>query len=139
MKKILQQSMKKDLIEEARRYVDNARDALADNGRYNKELKLYEDEKYVRAAGHYLWHAVLMALDAVFHVRADRRTRVDIDDYRQAVGKRDRKLLALVNGSYNTMHLSMDYDGNSRKSICDDGFALANDIINRCATMLQNR
>lgn len=139
MKKILQQSMKKDLIEEARRYVDNARDALADNGRYNKELKLYEDEKYVRAAGHYLWHAVLMALDAVFHVRADRRTRVDIDDYRQAVGKRDRKLLALVNGSYNTMHLSMDYDGNSRKSICDDGFALANDIINRCAAMLQNR
>lgn len=139
MKKILQQSMKKDLIEEARRYVDNARDALADNGRYNKELKLYEDEKYVRAAGHYLWHAVLMALDAVFHVRADRRTRVDIDDYRQAVGKRDRKLLALVNGSYNTMHLSMDYDGNSRKSICDDGFALANDIINQCAAMLQNR
>lgn len=139
MKKILQQSMKKDLIEEARRYVDNARDALADNGRYNKELKLYEDEKYVRAAGHYLWHAVLMALDAVFHVRSDRRTRVDIDDYRQAVGKQDRKLLALVNGSYNTMHLSMDYDGNSRKSICDDGFALANDIINRCAAMLQNR
>lgn len=96
MKKILQQSMKKDLIEEARRYVDNARDALADNGRYNKELKLYEDEKYVRAAGHYLWHAVLMALDAVFHVRADRRTRVDIDDYRQAVGKRDRKAFAMM-------------------------------------------
>ena len=129
---------KQNLIEESRRYVDNARKALAENGRYNPELKLYEDDKYVRAAGHYLWHAVLMALDAVFHVRADRRTRVDVDDYREAVRKRDKKLLALVNSSYNTMHLSMDYDGNARKNVCDDGFMLANDIIDRCAVMLES-
>ena len=127
--------MKKDLIKEARRYVDNAEKTLRENGRYNKELNLYEDDKYVRAAGHYLWHSVLLALDAVFQVRKDRRTRVDVNDYYDAVGKRDKKLLALVNGSYNTMHLSMDYDGNSRKNICDDGFALANDIIDRCAMM----
>ena len=128
--------MKKDLIKEARRYVDNADKVLRENGCYNKELKLYEDDKYVRAAGHYLWHSVLLALDAVFHVRKDRRTRVDVNDYYDAVGKRDRKLLALVNSGYNTMHLSMDYDGNSRKNVCDDGFALANDIIDRCASML---
>ena len=128
--------MKKDLIKEARRYVDNADKALRENGRYNQELKQYEDDKYVRAAGHYLWHSVLLALDAVFHVRADRRTRVDINDYYEAVGKRDRKLLALVNSSYNTMHLSMDYDGNSRKKVCDAGFELANDIIDRCAMMV---
>ena len=85
--------MKKDLIKEARRYVDNADKALRENGRYNQELKQYEDDKYVRAAGHYLWHSVLLALDAVFHVRADRRTRVDINDYYEAVGKRDSKLL----------------------------------------------
>lgn len=127
--------MKKDLIEEAKRYVANAEKTLRENGRYNQELKQYEDEKYVRAAGHYLWHAVLMALDAVFHVRADRRTRVDVNDYYEAVRKRDRKLLALVNSSYNVMHLSMDYDGNTRKNVCDDGFVLANDIINRCATL----
>ena len=128
--------MKKDLIKEARRYVDNADKALRENGRYNQELKQYEDDKYVRAAGHYLWHSVLLALDAVFHVRADRRTRVDINDYYEAVGKRDSKLLALVNSSYNTMHLSMDYDGNSRKKVCDAGFELANDIIDRCAMMV---
>lgn len=29
----------------------------------------YEDEKYVRAAGNYLWLGILMALDGVFHVR----------------------------------------------------------------------
>lgn len=128
--------MKKDLIKEARRYVDNAEKTLSENGRYNPELKLYEDEKYVRAAGHYLWHAVLMALDAVFHVRADRRTRVAVDDYYEAVRNRDRKLLALVNSSYNTMHLSMDYDGNPSKNVCSEGFRLANDIIDRCAKML---
>lgn len=128
--------MKKDLIQEARRYVANAEKTLNENGCYNKELKQYEDEKYVRAAGHYLWHAVLLALDAVFDVRADRRTRVDIRDYFEAVRKRDKKLLALVNNSYNTMHLSMDYDGNSRKKVCDDGISLANDIINRCASFL---
>lgn len=128
--------MKKDLIKEARRYVDNAEKTLRENGRYNQELKQYEDDKYVRAAGHNLWHSVLLALDAVFHVRADRRTRVDVNDYYDAVGKRDKKLLALVNSSYNVMHLSMDYDGNSRKSVCDDGFELANDIIDRCTRML---
>ena len=129
--------MKKDLIEEARRYVANAQTVLEEHGRYNPELKQYEDQKYVRAAGHYLWHAVLMAVDAVFHVRADRRTRVDINNYLEAIGKRDRKLLAWVNNSYNVMHLSMDYDGTSVKSICDNGFVLANDIIDRCATMIQ--
>ena len=128
--------MKKDLIKEARRYVDNAEKILRENGRYNQELKQYEDDKYVRVAGHYLWHSVLLAVDAVFHVRADRRTRVDINDYYEAVGKRDRKLLALVNSSYNTMHLSMNYDGNSRKKVCDAGFELANDIIDRCAMMV---
>lgn len=129
--------MKKEkLIEESRRYVDNAEKTLRENGRYNSELKQYEDDKYVRAAGHYLWHSVLLALDAVFEVRKDRRTRVDINDYYDAVRKRDKKLLALVNNSYNTMHLSMDYDGNSRKSICDDGFALANDIIDRCEKLM---
>ena len=128
--------MKKDLIKEARRYVENAEKTLKENGRYNKELKQYEDDKYVRAAGHYLWHSVLLALDAVFHVRADRRTRVDVNDYYEAVSKRDKKLLALVNSSYNVMHLSMDYDGTSRKSVCDAGFELANDIIDRCAAML---
>lgn len=40
--------MKKDLIKEAQRYVKNAEKTLKENGRYNKELKLYEDDKYVR-------------------------------------------------------------------------------------------
>ena len=127
---------KNDPIAEARRYVENARKALSENGELDVELNRYDDEKYVRAAGNYLWLGVLMALDAVFQVRKDRRTRVDINDYREVVGKRDRKLLALMNDGYITMHLNMNYDGNPAKGVCDDGFRIANTIINRCETML---
>lgn len=47
--------------------------------------------------GDTLWKGVLLVLDAVFHVRKDRRTRVHIEDYRNVVGNRDKKLLQLVN------------------------------------------
>ena len=127
---------RKDPISEARRYVENAKRTLNENGELDVETNIYEDEKYVRAAGNYLWLGVLMALDAVFHVRADRRTRVNINAYLEAVGKRDRKLLNLVNGGYETMHLSMNYDGNHAKDVSDSGFRIANAIIDRCETML---
>ena len=127
---------RKDPIEEARRYVENAKETLQEKGEFNAELNRYDDEKYVRATGNYLWLGVLMALDAVFHVREDRRTRADIRDYKEAVGKRDRKLLALVNDGYDTMHLSMNYDGNQSKDVSDGGFRLANAIIDRCAAMV---
>lgn len=126
----------KDPIAEARRYVDNARKTLKENGELDLETKLYQDEKYVRAAGNYLWLGVLMALDAVFKVRKDRRTRVDINAYLEAVGKRDRKLLNYVNTGYDVMHLTMNYDGVPAKGVSDEGFRLANAIIDRCETML---
>ena len=126
----------KDPIAEARRYVDNARRTLNENGQLDVETKLYQDGKYVRAAGNYLWLGVLMALDAVFHVRKDRRTRVDINTYLEAIGKRDRKLLNYVNSGYDVMHLSMNYDGVQAKEISDSGFRIANAIIDRCEMMV---
>lgn len=127
---------KNDPIAEARRYVENARKTLKENGELDLETRLYQDEKYVRAAGNYLWLGVLMALDAVFHVRKDRRTRVDINTYLEAVGKRDRKLLDFVNEGYDVMHLYMNYDGVQAKGVSDEGFRLANTIIDRCETMM---
>ena len=126
----------KDPIAEARRYVENARKTLSENGELDVETKLYQDEKYVRAAGNYLWLGVLMALDAVFKVRKDRRTRVDINAYLEAVGKRDRKLLNYVNTGYDVMYLSMTYDGVQAKGVSDEGFRLANTIIDRCEAMV---
>lgn len=127
---------KKNPIEEARRYVDNARETLSERGELNPQTQRYEDPKYVRAAGHYLWHAVLTALDAVFQVRKDRRTRVDINDYLRAVSIRDLKLLGYVDDGYTVTHLYMGYDGIQDKKICERGFQLTNDIISRCASMI---
>lgn len=131
-------TMKKDNpIEEAQRYVDNAKQTLKENGEYDRSLNRYNDDKYVRAAGHYLWNAVLIVLNAVFGVKTKTRPHPDIKDYKEAVGKRDRKLLALVNDGYINMHISMGYDGNPSKVVCDEGIRQANDIIARCAAMLK--
>ena len=127
---------KKNPIEEARRYVANAKKTLNENGELNPKTYRYEDPKYVRAAGNYLWLGVLIALDAVFHVRNDRRTRVNINAYEEAVGKRDYKLLGWVTDGYQIMHLYMNYDGIQSKKTCDDGFRIANNIIDRCEKMI---
>lgn len=126
---------KKDPIDEARRYVDNAKTVLAEKAEMDVETQSYQDPKYVRAAGNYLWLGVLQALDAVFHVRKDRRTRVAIDDYTAVIGQRDHKLLDWVNSAYLVMHLNMNYDGVQDKGICQRGVHLANEIIDRCASM----
>ncbi|MBO7084094.1 MAG: DUF5618 family protein [Bacteroidales bacterium] len=127
---------KKNPIEEARRYVDNAKKTLKENGELNPQTNRYEDPKYVRAAGNYLWHGVLIALDAVFNVRNDKRTRVNINAYEEAVSKRDIKLLGWVTDGYQIMHLYMNYDGIQSKKVCDNGFQIANRIIDRCEKMI---
>ena len=127
---------KREPIKEARRYVDNAREILLERGKLDDEGIFYEDEKYVRAAGNYLWLGILMALDGVFHVREDRRTRVNIEAYQDTVAKRDKKLLYWLNVGYETIHLYMNYDGNPNKALCDSGFNIANQIIDRCEAMM---
>ena len=127
---------KQNPIEEAQRYVDNAKQTLRENGELDMVLCRYCDPKYVRSAGHFLWSGVLIALDAVFHVKTAQRQHPDIKDYKEAVRKRDRKLLDLVNQGYETTHILMGYDGNQRKEICDDGIRYANDIIAYCAKIM---
>ena len=127
---------KKNPVEEARRYVDNAKKLLVENGELDIETHSYNDRKYVKMAGNTLWNGVLLILDAVFHVRQDRRRHVDIENYRKAVGDRDRKLLRLVNMAYDNMHIDMGYNGDRNKDVSDSCFRMANDIIDRCATML---
>lgn len=124
-----------DPIAESRRYVENARDTLLENGQFDPTTNHYGDRKYVKAAGHYLWTGVMIALNAVFHVN-EKKGRVNIDDYRVVVGLRDRKLLRFVNDAYDILHLNMGYDGILNKKVCDEGFNVANEIIDRCAVML---
>ena len=127
---------KKNPIEEARRYVDNAKDLLKEKGDLDFETQSYMDRKYVKMAGNTLWNGVLFILDAVFQVRKNKKNRPDISDYQLIVSARDKKLLALVNNGYNILHLSMGYDGILDKATCDRGFQIASEIINRCAMLM---
>ena len=125
-----------DPVLEARRYVQNAKDLLLEKADLDTETQLYRDKKYVRMAGNTLWNGVLLILDAVFHVNDNKYSRVNIGDYQRAIAPRDHKLLDYVTTGYEVMHLCMGYDGNLSKTVCQDGVHLANEIIDRCATML---
>ena len=127
-----------DPVTEARRYVENAHEALRNNEKYDPETDSYDDRKYVRAAGHYLWNSVLIILNAVFQAET-KKGRSDINDYRMAVAPRDRKLLTMLNNAYDVLHLQMGYDGVLSKKACDNGFWVANQIIDRCEKMLPVR
>ena len=127
---------KKNPIEEAQRYVDNARVLLQERGELDYETQSYQDRKYVKMAGNTLWNGVLLILNATFHISKAKGSRLSMDDYRNMVGQRDRKLLTLVNRGYDTLHLAMGYDGNQDKDICSKGFQIAGEIIDRCAMML---
>ena len=124
---------KKNPIEEARRYVANAKDVIK-NANYDTELKIYMDGKYVKMAGNTLWSGCLVAMDAVLEIRKG-KGRPSIEKYKEAAALRDNKLLAAIVKGYNTMHLSMGYDGNNDKKVCNAGFEAANAIIGRCALL----
>lgn len=123
-------------IDEARRYVANAKDVIK-NANYDRNFKMYMDGKYVKMAGDTLWKGCLIALDAVLNIRKG-KGRPSIDKYKEAAGKRDQKLLAYIVTGYDTMHLYMGYDGTGNKKTCDSGFDYANMIIDRCAILMPN-
>lgn len=127
---------KKNPIDEARRYMENAKTLLVEHGDLDEDDFFYNNRKCVKKVGNALWRSVLLVLDAVFHVRQDRRTRVHIDDYLEAIGNRDEKLCRIVDSGYEVLYVIMGYYGNQCKGICEDGFRIANDIIDRCAVML---
>lgn len=124
---------KKDPIEEARRYVSNAKETI-EKANFDPELGNYTDSKYIKTAGNILWNGCLVALDAVLHVRKS-KGRPSVEKYKEAASQRDRKLLATIVSGYDVMHLSMGYDGTKNKKVCDVGFESANAIIDRCAML----
>ena len=123
----------KNPIEEARRYVANAEEIIK-KANYDPELNIYTDNKYIKTAGNILWCGCLVAMDSVLNIH-NGKGRPSIEKYKEAAGKRDRKLLAAIVGGYDTMHLVMGYDGNRGKKVCDAGFDFANAIIDRCAKL----
>lgn len=112
-------------IEEAHRYIDNAKEILRDKAQ--KEDGYYKDKKYVKLAGHAAYSAVLEALDGLFGLR--KKGRKSVEWYQEELSKMDKKVLNAFNVVYNTLHLSMAYDGNLSVDIANIGFKEAEKII----------
>ncbi|KAA6434156.1 hypothetical protein FEM33_23025 [Dyadobacter flavalbus] len=112
-------------VEEARRYVNNAKEILSEKAR--KEDGYYQDTKYVKLAGHAAYTGVLVALDGLFGKKG--KGRKDVDWYKERLSTMDKKLLYTFVAAYDTLHLSMSYDGNPAAEIAVAGLKMAESII----------
>jgi len=115
-----------DTVQEAKRYLDNAREILREKAR--KEDGYYQDSKYVKMAGHTAYAGILVALDGLLGKKS--KGRKDVEWYKQQLAKLDKKLLNSFVGAYDTLHLSMSYDGNPLASVANAGLQEAEHIIN---------
>jgi hypothetical protein len=112
-------------VQEAKRYIDNAKEILREKA--NKEDGYYQDTKYVKMAGHTAYVGVLVALDGFLGRKG--KGRKDVDWYKQQLTSVDKKLLNAFISAYDTLHLSMSYDGNPAASVANAGLAEAETII----------
>jgi hypothetical protein len=112
-------------IQEAKRYLDSAREILSEKA--NKEDGYYQDTKYVKLAGHAAYAGVLVALDSFLGKKT--KGRKDIDWYKERLSGMDKKLLNTFVSVYNTLHLSMSYDGNANAKVAKAGLDDAEFII----------
>lgn len=117
-------------IDEAKRYVENARQLLTEKA--NKEDGIYQDAKYVKLAGHAAYTGILVALDGLFGKKG--KGRKDVDWYKQQLAGVDRKQLGQFVAAYDTLHLSMSYDGNPSAKVAQAGLEQAETLINWVAT-----
>jgi len=120
-------------IEEAERYMQNARKVLSEKA--EKQGNFYQDKKYVKAAGNYAWNGVLVALEAVTEVRKNLKKgqRLDFKDYQNAVLKKDRKMNIPLLAAYDSLHKALGYDGNNNYVIVQESLKQGQSIIDWAA------
>jgi len=112
-------------IEEAHRYIDNAKEILREKAL--KVDKYYSDAKYVKMAGNTAYSAVLLALDSVLGVK--KKGRKSVEWYKEELAKVDKKMLNSFSVAYETLHLVMGYDGSLSAKIAAIGIEEAETII----------
>ena len=123
--------------QEAIRYVDNAKEILSTKAK--KEDGYYTDKKYVRMAGNTLWNGVLEALEYKFPDVKSGKGRPDINKYKEAITKTNPRMIKLVMNAYNTLHLTMGYDGNLNYTVAQEGIKEAIEIIDWAAKEADNQ
>ena len=112
-------------IEEAHRYIDNAKQILREKA--HKEDGYYKDKKYVKLAGHAAYSGILVALDGYFGIK--KKGRKSVDWYQNELAKVDKKVLNAFNSAYEVLHLSMGYDGMPSVKVSKAGLEEAETII----------
>ncbi|GIV26452.1 MAG: hypothetical protein KatS3mg027_0266 [Bacteroidia bacterium] len=118
----------KQLLENAVRHLENAKAILKEKGK--KEGRFYTDDKYVSIAGHTAYRGVLLALNELMKQHGiSKRTRKNVDDYRDFIAKQDRKMLNYFNLIYEQFHLVMGYDGIGNVRSVSEGFECAEELI----------
>ncbi|PGH39675.1 MAG: hypothetical protein CRN43_07625 [Candidatus Nephrothrix sp. EaCA] len=117
-----------ELYLEAMRYMDNATKMLSEKGK--KKDGLYHDIKYVRAACGMAYSGLLLATECYLEMKGkpvvkkkDRRLNVEL--YRDNLGKVDRKALDHFNNAYTVLHLDGYYDGRNSVNLLKAGFEAA--------------
>jgi hypothetical protein len=114
-------------IEEANRYLANAKEILREKAR--KEDGYYQDKKYIKMAGHTAYTGVLVALDALFGNKS-KKTRKSVEWYQKELSTLDKKITASFADVYEIVHLSMSYDGIQNAKVIAIGLQEAENIIN---------
>ncbi|TAL66826.1 MAG: hypothetical protein EPN82_17040 [Bacteroidetes bacterium] len=114
---------------EAMRYIDNARASLKMAGKADRN---YKDEKYIHTACGTAYIGVQKALNMLFDIKnvTKKRGRKSIEYYQEQLSKIDKKLLNYLNNTYNALHISGYYDGNTDTKVIESGFENAILIIN---------
>jgi len=125
-------------IREAERYLQNAKQILSEKA--EKDGEYYNDSKYVKMAGNTAWNGVLVALDAVLHVRENLKKgqRPDFNDYQEAISKIDNKMTRPLLGAYESLHKALGYDGNPNYKIVQESLLQAKKMIDWADKRYQN-
>nr|WP_295929659.1 DUF5618 family protein [uncultured Dyadobacter sp.] len=113
-----------EVINEAKRYIDNARGFLRDNAR--KENGVYRDTKYVKIAGHTAYSGVLIALDAVLPEKGSRKS---VEWYQKELTATDKRVLSSFMNAYHHLHIGMGYDGDPNAKMANIALQDAERII----------
>jgi Domain of unknown function (DUF5618) len=114
--------------QESLRYMNNAKETLQKAG---KDVGIYKDKKYVRTASGTAYSAVLLALDEYLKQKEGLKFKKpkSIEDYQSRVTKQDKKLLALLVGAYDILHILGYYHGTNSVDTITRGFNNAYKII----------
>jgi hypothetical protein len=113
-------------IEDARRYLDNAREILREKAL--KDDGYYQDSKYVKMAGHTAYTGILVALDDYLGKKT--KGRKNVAWYEEHLSKIDKKLFNAFLTAYQVLHLDMAYDGAKSAELAATGLKEAEKIIN---------